>query len=317
MINYKTSLYLLLSMIFFSVIMQGCSSGNIPVKELIPVDSLGWQEVDDYTFVFPFDLKSSSNELFVVDNGASQVFVFDINSLEYIRTIGSKGSGPGELMGPQSIGIYGQDSLIVLDAGNFRLQYFNRSGEFKRSVPEFGLWTISQFESEIYANKYSLLPDTGIYKIEQDSVKIIYPLTEWFKDQSLNSVEENFYSLGILRNHFVVSFVFNSQIVLIDIQDGFLETAFNIPDRGYSQQSLGKPLAYKEGFLLPVTNSNNSIDEQISMTELIYYDLSGKIVEVFRIPGTKTFFIEGMLLDKDYVYAFDALAAILYKYKLP
>ncbi len=315
--QFKLPLYLFIIISFSLLLFPGCTKPGYPEKELIIIDSLGWQESDDYAFVFPFELKASDEELFVVDNGASQVFVFDEHTFEYKRTIGEKGKGPGELMSPQSIGITDTDSLIILDTGNYRLQYFERSGVFARSVPEFGLWTISQDKTDIYADIISLLPETGIYKIEPDTLRLLFSLSDWLQEHGLKSIEENFYTFGVLENNFVISFIFNPRILLINQENGILNTVFNIPDRGFSNQQLGKPLSYKRGFLLPVTNFSEGSESQTRRTELIHYRLDSSIVETFIMPGNKSYFLEGLLLEKNYIYAIDSLAGILYKYIIP
>lgn len=76
---------------------------------------------------------SESGMLFVTDRITSAVHVFDTLG-RHVRTIGQKGQGPGEFLGPRGLAI--ADSIIVvIDEGNARLQTLSAEGRPIASRP--------------------------------------------------------------------------------------------------------------------------------------------------------------------------------------
>lgn len=75
---------------------------------------------------------SKDGRLFVLQPQESEVKVFDPQGSR-ISTIGRRGSGPGELMLPTSMGIRG-DSLWVADMQQSRLSWFNLDGDLLSDV---------------------------------------------------------------------------------------------------------------------------------------------------------------------------------------
>ena len=66
---------------------------------------------------------------YVADVGQSHVTVFD-DAGAYLRTIGRRGSGPGEFQQPMQIGIDKADTMFVFDVGLRRLSKFSPEGRF-------------------------------------------------------------------------------------------------------------------------------------------------------------------------------------------
>ena len=89
------------------------------------------------------DVSPDGRLLFVVDTGGVEsqnhrVVVFDIESGEHLRFIGTRGSEAGEFNLPRDV-VYGSDGLIyVTDGGNFRIQVFDTEGQFIREWGEPG-----------------------------------------------------------------------------------------------------------------------------------------------------------------------------------
>ena len=75
----------------------------------------------------------SSEELFVVDARMHNVKVIDGDG-RLLRILGRRGIGPGEFNFPYAI-TAGRDHLWIADAGNYRVQKFDRFGN---SVMQFG-----------------------------------------------------------------------------------------------------------------------------------------------------------------------------------
>jgi len=71
--------------------------------------------------------------IYIVDPKESHIKVFDRNG-NYIRTIGKKGQGPGEIGRPRSVSITSQNEIVVPDSGNRRLAFFTLEGEFIKNI---------------------------------------------------------------------------------------------------------------------------------------------------------------------------------------
>lgn len=80
-------------------------------------------------------LMGSNSELYIVDRADNCIFICDNNG-RFLRTLGRKGQGPGEFLSPGKV-LAAQDSLIVLNQGNSRVDFFDLSGQFKRSFKIF------------------------------------------------------------------------------------------------------------------------------------------------------------------------------------
>ena len=63
--------------------------------------------------------------IFILDRGQSKIFVYD-NKYNLIKTLGRKGSGPGEFRIPISMAIDENDNIIVTDMENQRFTMFNK-----------------------------------------------------------------------------------------------------------------------------------------------------------------------------------------------
>ncbi len=71
--------------------------------------------------------------IYVVDEKESHIKIFDRNG-EYLRTVGKKGQGPGEIGSPGGIQLTHQKELMVNDIRNRRISFFSTNGEFIRSI---------------------------------------------------------------------------------------------------------------------------------------------------------------------------------------
>lgn len=76
----------------------------------------------------------AEGRLYVLDGQGKRVLVYDSTG-RHVRTLGSEGSGPGELQGPSGLALGADGAVRVLDTGNRRLQLFGPDGEPRGSVP--------------------------------------------------------------------------------------------------------------------------------------------------------------------------------------
>jgi len=77
------------------------------------------------------------SDLFAADSINGRVVVYDVANLEFLRTFGSRGSKPGELMYPSGIAIRDEE-VFVSDFGNHRISVFSKRGNFERSFGSRG-----------------------------------------------------------------------------------------------------------------------------------------------------------------------------------
>jgi hypothetical protein len=75
----------------------------------------------------------ASDNLYVLDRQAARVMVYDRNG-RFLRQIGSKGEGPGELMVPGQLTVAGDGTVIVSDFGRPGYSLFRPDGTFLRNI---------------------------------------------------------------------------------------------------------------------------------------------------------------------------------------
>lgn len=81
--------------------------------------------------------------MYLVDIGGvrstqHRVRVFDPVNGRHLFDFGSRGSGPGELNFPYDLAVGKEGRLYVVDAGNFRVQVFDRDGKYLKSFGSAG-----------------------------------------------------------------------------------------------------------------------------------------------------------------------------------
>ena len=75
-----------------------------------------------------------AENLYVLDRMNARVVVFDSTG-RFIRSMGRRGGGPGELAAPQQMAVSRAGEVVVSDAGRRGLSIFDRNGTFSRTVP--------------------------------------------------------------------------------------------------------------------------------------------------------------------------------------
>jgi len=71
--------------------------------------------------------------IYVLDSKEAHIKVFDKNG-DYVRTVGKKGLGPGEMSLPFSICITSQNEIMVQDLNSHRIMFFSLDGRFIKSL---------------------------------------------------------------------------------------------------------------------------------------------------------------------------------------
>lgn len=79
---------------------------------------------------------SAAQRIYVTDTLRNQIFMMDMQG-SVLKRIGRPGTGDGEFNFPTELRLYG-DNLAVVDAMNFRVQVFDKNGEFQYTVGKLG-----------------------------------------------------------------------------------------------------------------------------------------------------------------------------------
>lgn len=75
----------------------------------------------------------AQENLYVLDRQSNRIMVYDRNG-RFVRQIGRRGQGPGELISPFQLVMGGDGSLIVSDPARFGYSIFRTDGSFVRNV---------------------------------------------------------------------------------------------------------------------------------------------------------------------------------------
>ena len=75
----------------------------------------------------------NQEQIYALDIKNAHIKVIDKNGV-YLRTVGKKGEGPGEINVPVDMFISAQNEIIVDDIANNRFSYYSQDGEFIKSV---------------------------------------------------------------------------------------------------------------------------------------------------------------------------------------
>jgi RHS repeat-associated protein len=79
----------------------------------------------------------SKGDVWVLDTGHDQLVEFSEGG-EFLRRVGSKGTGNGQLSEPKSIAVDSKGNVWVADTGNDRIEEFNEKGEYQKQFTTKG-----------------------------------------------------------------------------------------------------------------------------------------------------------------------------------
>jgi DNA-binding beta-propeller fold protein YncE len=84
-------------------------------------------------FRLPKDIKIGKDGLvYIMDTANHRIQVFE-RSGKYVRTIGRRGKGPGDILLPCSLAFDKDNNIVVADDGNLRIQTFDSKGNYLTS----------------------------------------------------------------------------------------------------------------------------------------------------------------------------------------
>jgi hypothetical protein len=144
----------------------------------------GPEAKNDYSFNRIQTLAVDAQEnIFVLDYKEAHVKVFDKTG-KYLRTIGRKGQGPGELDGPMVLAFdRPSGALLVLESGARRISCFDSQGKFIKAMSLKGVWGLGmRLDSlgNIYVMEAVLGQNEGHYLVKKfaPDLKIIAVLAQ-------------------------------------------------------------------------------------------------------------------------------------------
>jgi len=80
--------------------------------------------------------------IYVLDDKEAHIKIFSRNG-DYVKTVGKKGQGPGEIGLPRSVIITSQNDILVPDISNRRLAFFSLAGEFIKNISTAKMYLMS------------------------------------------------------------------------------------------------------------------------------------------------------------------------------
>ncbi len=128
------------------------------------------EESEEYQFSRISGIAVDREErIYVLDYTEANVKVFDKKG-HYLRTIGKKGQGPGEMASPFSINITPDDEIVIQDLNNRRIIFLSLDGNFIKSLST-AEWIIvgskTDSKGNIIAVVSNMQPDQHIIELRK------------------------------------------------------------------------------------------------------------------------------------------------------
>ena len=102
------------------------------LEEELSIGAFEGKDEDTFSQINDLDVDDNGN-IYGIDNSSAQIRVFDSNG-QFLRTVGRKGQGPGEMQMPLFVQIASQEEIAVYDYLTQRLVLFSLGGEYLRQV---------------------------------------------------------------------------------------------------------------------------------------------------------------------------------------
>ncbi len=89
---------------------------------------------DEYIFSKARDIAvDEEGNIYILDSNEAHIKIFDTTG-KYVKTIGNKGQGPGEMSSPSSLQITPQNEIAVNDSSALKIHFFTLDGIFLRAA---------------------------------------------------------------------------------------------------------------------------------------------------------------------------------------
>ena len=159
-----------------------------------------------------------TNEILVLDKNNMCIYAFNDKG-EFIRKLGDKGQGPGELLMPNYIDIDNEGNIYIYEDRNKRISIFSKDGMFLKSFRVQGNRNTRFFitkERELVLNLPKRNYYFTIFSKEGEILREIGELTKYNKVQRINEIiAEGFPFVDSNRNYYI----FLPYILLVKIFD--------------------------------------------------------------------------------------------------
>jgi hypothetical protein len=137
----------------------------------------GDEEEDEKKFFkSPLDIVINNEGLvYICDSYNHHIKVFERTG-KYIRTIGRRGRGPGDVFMPLHLALSPHGDLVVSEGGGYRIQRFNPQGKSKKiiKVKNYARWLGVTSEDRLVVNDhYNTLSSRKLLSIWDDNGKTI------------------------------------------------------------------------------------------------------------------------------------------------
>jgi len=113
--------------------------GAFDLEEELSIGKSGGQPNNLFSRLWYLAVDDEEN-IYAMDQGDTQVKVFDKKGI-FLRAIGKKGAGPGELLNPNTIFITSRSELVVEDFIR-NLTYYTPDGKYLRALSTVGIFPV-------------------------------------------------------------------------------------------------------------------------------------------------------------------------------
>lgn len=145
---------------------------GMPTELILKEDlSIGVKEgQEEYMFLDPVDMDvDDKGNIYVLDRKAFHIKVFDKDG-QFVRTIGKKGQGPGEVQRPRDIDITPQEELLINDMSARRLLFFSLEGDFLKEASAGKMWLFVDPKADSEGNviaSYIIMAETPSHQLKK------------------------------------------------------------------------------------------------------------------------------------------------------
>ena len=195
--------------------------GVFLIEEELSIGEEG--EGDEYFFSDVIDIAvDEEGKLYILDMHEAHIKVFDKTG-KYIKTIGNKGQGPGEMSIPSSIQITPEDEIAVNDWPARKIHFFALDGKFLHSLSQrnMGFFTDPKIDNSGNITASYMIMDnevTYVLKKFNSQFKELFPIfsTVLLKYPNLDPFFPQCYWDLIGENNLVWGFAEKYELYIID-----------------------------------------------------------------------------------------------------
>lgn len=310
--------------IVISLALISCNKKAVEKEELVPIDSLAYQERSSGNITFPVSMTVSESELFVAD-ATDSVFVYDLNNGNYLRSFGGTGKGPGKFSAINGMKFLPwKKTLLLSEMGNGRLQETSIDGENIATYSCLLAKSVMYKGKEIYFSNlfYESNTRAGIYKLMPDgTAKLVFSPLEWMKNNNVTGVDN---LVDLVGDKFVcVMQSYLTKKILIADFNGKITTIDADPLNQPEKVIFGDAVTYKDGFLIPCLYYDQKLEKLQEIRQqakhlFAYYSSNGKLMKTFKVSDKYKVVLVGnaWILKEKTIYIPDAVTGIIYLFKI-